>query len=231
MAAMACLVAAGLPAGAAHAQQLVYDPSAYGKLLQQAQTGLQQLEQLKSQLDQSKQLYDSLNRGTGVNSLASILSSPALRAVLPGADAFAAAAKGDLAPLGAIGAKAAQIRSANRAYTPPADDPRGQALESSGNRAARDLALGDAVADAGAQRLAGLQQLQGAIDAAPTARAVMGIQARLSAEQAMIANDQMRLQGFSISQAAEDRLARQGEQERAAADAAARLKLYRSGFQ
>jgi len=227
---LALIAALSLAAGAARAQQIVYDPSAYGKLIEQAQTGLRQLEQLRAQVAEARRLYDGFNHNSGVNGLATPLSNPALRAILPDAAAFAAAANGDLAALGRIGALAGQIRSANRLFSPPADDPQGQALARAGDLAARDLALGEAVADAGAQRLAGLQQLQGALDTAPDARAVLDLQARLAAEQAMIANDQMRLQGIAIAQAAEARLARQRELERVAADNAARLKLYRESF-
>jgi type IV secretion system protein VirB5 len=218
-------------AASAHAQEIVYDPTNYGKMIEQAQTALQQLEQLKSQVQQAQRLYDGFNQASGVNGLASLLNTPQLRAVLPDASTFVGAANGNLTALGQIGARAAEIRSANRLYTPPASDSLGQALEASGNRAARDLALGEAVADAGAQRLTGLQQLQASLDTAPDARAVMDLQARLTAEQAMIANDQMRLQGLAMSQAAESRVVKQREQERIAADGAARLKIYREGFQ
>lgn len=227
---LVALLLFGSAARPAAAQQIVYDPTATGKLIEQARTELQQLEQLKGQVTQAQRLYDGFNQASGVNALATALSSPALRAVLPDASVFANAAKGDLGALGQIGVRAGQIRSESRLFTPAASDPGGQAVEADGNRAARDLALGEAVADAGAQRLAGLQQLQGALDAAPSARAVMDIQARLTAEQAMIANDQMRLQGLAMSQAAESRLANQREQERVAAENAARLKLYQAGF-
>jgi type IV secretion system protein VirB5 len=223
-------VVLSLTGGGAQAQQIVYDPSAYGKLLEQAQTELRQLDELKAQVSEARRLYDGFNRASGVNGLAPLLSNPAVRGVLPDAAAYETAAKGDLAALGRIGAQAAQIRRANRLFTPPADDPQGQALERAGDRAARDLALGAAAADAGAQRLVGLQQLQVALDAAPDARAVMDLQARLAAEQAMIANDQMRMQGLAMAQAAEARLARQRELERVAAENAARLKLYRGSF-
>ena len=104
-------------------------------------------------------------------------------------------------------------------------------VEAAGQRAARDLALGQSVTDAGAQRLEGLKELQAAIDAAPNARAVMDLQARATTEQAMIANDQMRLQGIAMAQAAEDRLRIQRDQERAKAESASRMALYRSSFQ
>jgi type IV secretion system protein VirB5 len=107
----------------------------------------------------------------------------------------------------------------------------GADLEAAGMRAARDQALGEAVATGGAQRLAGLQTLQQAIDAAPNARAVLDLQARATNEQAMAANDQMRLQGLAMAQAAEDRVQTQRDKERLAAADARRLALYRSGFQ
>jgi type IV secretion system protein VirB5 len=101
----------------------------------------------------------------------------------------------------------------------------------SGNQAALNLATGQAVVQAGATRLTGLQQLQTSIDAAPNARAVMEIQARLVAEQAMIANDQMRVQGLAMTQAAQGHMLTQQDAERAAAASQARLSLYQSAFQ
>jgi type IV secretion system protein VirB5 len=113
----------------------------------------------------------------------------------------------------------------------PEGDALGVDLEAAGDRAARDLALGEAVGEAGEQRLNGLKDLQAAIDSAPNARAVLDLQARAATEQAMIANDQMRLQGLAMAQAAEDRLQTQRDQERARAASAARMALYRGSFE
>jgi type IV secretion system protein VirB5 len=220
-----------IAAPAAHAQEIVYDPTSYGKLIEQAETGLKQLQQLESQVQQGQRLYEGFNQASGVNGLATLLESPQLRAVLPDASAFLSAANGNLTALGQIGARATQIRASSRVYTAATPDAASQALDASGNRAALAQALGEGVADAGAQRLTGLQQLQASLDTAPDARAVMDLQARLTAEQAMIANDQMRLQGLAMSQAAQDRLAVQQEKERAAAAAQARLQAYRAAFQ
>ena len=208
--------AAAAPAAPASSQTLVYDPTAVGKLVQSYENALQQLEALKAQVAQGKQLYDGFNTASGVNSIASELATPALRAFLPDADKYVAAARGDLAALGSLGTAATSIRSANRIYTPPASDTSGRDLEASGNRAARDLAMGQQVAAASATRLQGLQQLQTAIGTATDARAVMDLQARLQAEQAMIANDQMRVQGLAMAQAGEDRVQQQRDRERAA---------------
>lgn len=216
---------------AAQAQLAVYDAASYTKLIEQATTTVNQLNELKTQVTQGQQLFSSLNDASGVSKIASALGVPPLRSFLPDTSAFSAAAKGDFTALGAIGAKADAIRSANRLYTAAADDPLGADLEAAGQRAARDLALGQSVTDAGAQRLEGLKDLQAAIDTAPNARAVMDLQARATTEQAMIANDQMRLQGIAMAQAAEDRLRVQRDQERAKAESASRMALYRSSFQ
>jgi len=220
-----------LTASAARAQEIVYDPTNYGKMIEQAETGLKQLQQLQSQVQQAQRLYDGFNQASGVNSLATLLESPQLRAVLPDAASFISAGNGNLRALGRIGARATQIRNGSRIYTAAHPDAYSQALDAAGARAALNLALGERVTDAGTQRLAGLQQLQASLDTAPDARAVMDLQARLTAEQAMIANDQMKLQGLAISQSAQDRLAAQQQQERAAAASDARLAAYKAAFQ
>lgn len=220
-----------LGGSAAHAQLAVYDAASYAKLIQQATTAVSQLNELKAQVTQGQQLFSSLNDASGVSKIASALGVPSLRSFLPDTSAFTAAAKGDLTALGAIGAKADAIRSANRLYTGRTDDPLGADIEATGRRAARDLALGQSVADAGAQRLQGLKDLQAAIDTAPNARAVMDLQARATTEQAMIANDQMRLQGIAMAQAAEDRLQAQRDRERMLAAREARMAAYKQGFQ
>ena len=229
---LTALAIATLPAaGPAAAQQIVHDPLNYASLIRQAETGISQLQQLQQQVSQAQRLYDGFNSASNVGSLATLLDNPALRAVLPDIDAFTAAAKGDFTGLLQIGQQALAIRQASRLYTPQAGDLPGQDLEAAGDRAARDLALGQQTAAAGAQRLTGLQSLTTAIDAAPDVRAVMDLQARLAAEHAMIANDQMRLQGLAMAQAAEDRLQIQRDRERAAAASDARLQLFRAGFQ
>jgi type IV secretion system protein VirB5 len=229
LAASAALLA--LSVGPARAQMAVYDGASYAKLIEQATTALNQLHQVETQVQQGEQLFQSLNQGSNVGGIASALGAPALRQLLPGVGALATAAQGDVSALGDIGARAQTIRSVSRLYTPPSGDTLGADLEAAGMRAARDQALGEAVATGGAQRLAGLQTLQQAIDAAPNARAVLDLQARATTEQAMIANDQMRLQGLAMAQAAEDRVQAQRDRERLAAADAQRLALYRRGFQ
>lgn len=218
-------------ASPASAQLVVHDPTSYASLIRQATTALDQLKELQSQVSEAKRLYDGFNTGSGAGALAGLLKAPELRAFVPDVDKYVAAAQGDLSALGEIGRRAATIRADARLYTAPADDTFGQELERQGDRVARDLALGRAAATAGAQRLEGLNELLAALDSAPNARAVMDLQARISAEQALSLNDQMRLQGLAMAQDAEARLQAQRERERSAAAREARMQRYRSGFQ
>lgn len=229
---VAATAAAGLVLAATGAQaaMIVHDPTSYVKLVAQAQTALNQLNELKTRVQQGAELFTSLNEASIVSTIAGQLGVPSLREFLPEIDALTAAAKGDLASLGKIGQRADEIRADMRLYTPAEDDPLGADIEAAGDRAARDLALGEAVATAGKERLEGLKELQAAIDSAPNARAVMDLQARAATETAMIANDQMRLQGLAMAQAAEDRLQAQRERERMMAARAARMAAYKKGF-
>jgi type IV secretion system protein VirB5 len=228
---LAAALALGLSAGTAQAQMVVHDPTNYAKILQQAQTALDQLNELKTEVLQGKQLFDSLNTASGVGDIAAELGLPNLREVIPDVSKLTTISGGDLSALGAIGERAGAIRDAQRLFSFDAATPRGAEFEAAGQRIARDLALGEAVSTAGAERLQGLKAINAAIDSAPNARAVLDLQARAAAEQAMIANDQMRLQGIAMAQAAEDRLQRQRDLERMAAGRASRIALYRSAFQ
>lgn len=217
--------------GAAQAAMIVHDPTSYAKLIEEARTALEQLGELKTQVQQGQALFESLNAGSLVSAIAPQLGLPQVREVLPQIEALTAAAKDDLSGLGKIGARADAIRAEARLFTPRDPENAMADLEATGDRAARDLAIGEAVAGAGEARLAGLKELQAAIDTAPNARAVLDLQARALTEQAMIANDQMRLQGLAMAQAAEERLQRQRDYERMEAARAARMAMFRRGFE
>ncbi|MDP3635133.1 type IV secretion system protein [Phenylobacterium sp.] len=218
-------------APAAQAQTIVHDPTSYAKLLEQARTSLEQLQRLQTQVEQGQTLLKSLNEASNLGSLAAALESPILQNALPDAAAFVGATPSDVAALGGLGQRAQALRDAARIYAPANPNPVDRDLEASGLRSARDLALGEAVSQAGVQRQLGLQALRDAIDAAPTARAVLDLQARLAAEQAIVANDQMRLQGLAITQAAQAQQQAQRQREQAAAARAARMDFYRRGFE
>lgn len=231
----AVLVGAALlcSAPAARAQHIVHDPTAYARLVEDARTALQQLRALQEQVEQGQALFESLNAISDVNSLATALGLPEVRNPLPELRALRAAAEGDLKALGDLADRADIIRRETRLFTPPAGDAESwyrDNLERSGARTARDLAIGEAVSQASDQRLEGLESLRRALDAAPNARAVMDLDARLAAERALIQNEQLRLQGLTLTQAAEARLEEQRAREQAEAARAARQAAYERAF-
>lgn len=238
VAAAAAAIALGLCAApVAQAQQIVHDPTSYAKLVEDARTALQQLQALQAQVEQGQQLFDSLNDLSDVNALAGALGLPEVRNPLPDMRSLRAAADGDLSALGRLAERADAIRAETRLYTPPSGDlPVADAyyrdsLERAGARTARDLAIGEAIGEASDRRLEGLETLRGALDTAPNARAVMDIEARLAAEQALIQNEQVRLQGLALIQAAEERLEEQRARERTEAARVARMGAYERAFQ
>jgi len=232
---LAALIGAVLlsSAPAVQAQHIVHDPTAYARLVEDARTALQQLRALQAQVEQGQALFDSLNAISDVNALASVLGVPEVRNPLPDLRALRAAADGDLTALGDLADRAAAIRRETRLYSPPSGDAETyyrDSLERSGARTARDLAIGEAVSQASDQRLEGLESLRRALDAAPNARAVMDLEARLAAEQALIQNEQLRLQGLALTQAAEARLEEQRAREQAEAARTARQAVYERAF-
>jgi type IV secretion system protein VirB5 len=232
---LAALAGAALlsSAPAAQAQHIVHDPTAYARLVEDARTALQQLRALQAQVEQGEALFDSLNSISDVNALASVLGLPEIRNPLPDLKALRAAADGDLTALGDLADRAGAIRRETRLYTPSSGDAESyyrDSLERSGARTARDLAIGEAVSRASDQRLEGLESLRRALDAAPNARAVMDLEARLAAEQALIQNEQLRLQGLALTQAAEARLEEQRAREQAEAARTARQAAYERAF-
>ena len=225
-------------AGPSHAQMTVTDPGAYVRMLRQIQEARAQLVELKQQVQQGKELYDSLNQISNVNSIGGLLNTPAVRTLLPAE--FSDARRlmsADLSDLGSLTARATAIRDASRVYTPndasdltEAEQYYRDALEKAGARAARDMAVGERVTQTADQRLQGLEELRQALSTAPNARAVLDLQARIDAEAAMIQNDQMRLQGVAIMQAADQRLQDQREREEVARRRDELIAQYREGL-
>lgn len=233
--AAAAAVTIGLAGTPVAAQVVVHDPAALAQMLKEAKTALDQLRQMEAQLTEAQKLYESLNQVSNVNELASVLNTPGLRQYLP---ADAAGFSGGLEGLGEVGQRAIAIRNANQLYTAPqggepteAEAFYQAALERSGQRAARDMAIGERTYEVSSVRLSGLEALQRSLDTAPNARAVMDIQARIAAEQAMIQNDATRLQGLAMLQDGEQRMELQRDRERVKAQREATKSMYREGFE
>lgn len=204
-----------LPAGA----EIVFDPSVFARqfeqlteLKKQVDTLTSQLKVAQDQLNQAKQLYDSFNKLTNANDIGALLNTPQFRKVLPQQFSdieklVAGQGSGNFA--GAIN----QYLSQNRAY---ASNNGNSYYQSELNRIARQTgakhSMGQAVYDAASQRIDALEQLRTRISSASDVKDVLDLSARLQAEQALLQNDVLRMQGLAMIQQA--RMDMDGQRER-----------------
>lgn len=194
--------------------ELVYDPTAVAKLVEQARQMERQIATLTEQLTEAKRLYDSLNKITDAGEIAGLLNTPALRKVLPTGfsqieNLVAGSASGSFArSLDGYLAK-------NRLYTANAgNDFYAAELERIARRTGTAHTLGEAVYDAAAKRVDQLDLLRRQIGQARGAKDVADLSARLQAESALLQNDVLRLQGLTMIQRAQRDMDAQRERER-----------------
>ena len=205
------------PAGA----EIVFDPSVYARqfeqlaeLKKQVETMTSQLKVAQDQLSQAKQLYDSFNKRTNTNDIGALLNTPQFRKVLPqqfsdierlvsgqGGGNFADAINHYLAQ--------------NRAY---AGNSGNSYYQSELDRIARQTgakhSMGQAMYDTASQRIDALEELRARISSATDAKEVLDLSARLQAEQALLQNDVLRMQGLAMIQQARTEMDGQRERER-----------------
>lgn len=219
----AMAIAGGLSmAGPVFAQGIpVYDSSTFLQTLSTVKNTLAMIEQGKQQIAQATDMFDSVNKLTNVNQIASSLNTDAVRHLLPSeARDIQRLMSSDMASLGSLGSSATRIRSNNRVELPDlrpdatAFERSGRdALARNGDMAARDAAIAEAAYGVTAQRTAGLEELRSSLDTASDAKDVMDIQARVGVENAHIQNDAVQLEALQMRQAAEARLRSQRESE------------------
>lgn len=199
----------------------VYDSSTFLQTLSTVKNTLSMIEQGKQQIAQATELYNSVNKLTNVNQIASSLNTDAVRHLLPSeARDIQRLMSSDMSGLGSLGSAAARIRSSNRVALPDLR-PDATAFERSnrdsisqnGERAARDAAIAEAAYGVTTQRTAGLEELRSSLDSASDAKEVMDIQARIGVENAHIQNDAVQLQALQMRQQAQQRIASQRESE------------------
>jgi type IV secretion system protein VirB5 len=203
----------------AAAQWAVIDVGAIVQLVQQVATMEEQLSTAKDHLQQAQAEYQSITGGRGMENL---LSGTA-RNYLPS----------DLAQLagtlsgarGSFGALTASIQGAiaTNAVLSPAQLAALSPQEQSAIQAQRQsVALLQAVSrqalSTTSARFASLQQLIDAIGGASDQKAVLDLQARISAEQGMLQNESTKLQVLYEAAQAEQWAQEQRRQEQAIAD-------------
>ena len=203
-------------------QVAVFDPSVFARqfeqlteMKRQVETLTSQLKVAQDQLSQSKQLYDSFNKFTNVNDIASLLNSAEFRRYLPNGFAeIESLIKGSGS--GSFASSIEGYLTQNRYYT-----------ESTGNsfyaseldRIARQTgakqSIGQAVYDTATKRIDQLETLRRQISQARDVKDVLDLSARFQAEQALLQNDVLRMQGLAMVQRAQGDMDAQRERERA----------------
>jgi type IV secretion system protein VirB5 len=128
-------------------------------------------------------MFNSVNKLTNVNQIASSLNTDAVRHLLPSeARDIQRLMSSDTTGLGSLGSSADRIRS-NYRVDLPALRPDATAFERSnrdsisrnGDMAARDAAIAEAAYGVTAQRTTGLEELRSSLDTASDAKDVMDI--------------------------------------------------------
>ncbi len=220
---------AGVLCATAPAAMIVHDPTNYAQLVAQAQTALEQLNSLRTQVDQGRRLIETLDEASGIGDVAEALDNGSWRSIW--SDIAAYGAEGDgLRSTGALADRAKTLRDERRIYEPELENPYDQRLEAAGLSNARDMTVAEALAEAASDRAEAIGQLDQTLANAASARAVLDLQTQAALEQTRLANDQLRLQALTLAQSAEAQALLQAEQERAALGRRQRMAAYAATF-
>lgn len=201
------LLAVALPA---QAQMAVVDVGAITRLIQQIEQMREQLMTARSHLDQARQEYESM---TGRRGMEQLLSGTVRNYLPPDWQALERALRGMEGNYSALSSQLATMIDANAVLTPVQlariSDQEREQLEAARRSVALLQVTSRQALDATSERFAALQQLINAIPAAEDQKAVLDLQARISAEQAMLQNEQTKLMVLYQAAQAEEAARRQ----------------------
>jgi type IV secretion system protein VirB5 len=203
------------------AQGIVFDPSVFARQLEQltemkrqVETMTSQLKVAQDQLGQAKQLYDSFNKLTNVNDVASLLNSAEFRRSLP--NGFA-----DIENLirgsgsGTFASSIEKYLGQNRYYTENTGNSfYASELERIARQTGAKQSIGQAVYDTASNRIDHLETLRRQISTSRDVKDVLDLSARFQAEQALLQNDVLRMQGLAMVNQAQSDMDAQRERER-----------------
>lgn len=177
---------------------------------------IEQIAQLKSQLDQMKQQYESI---TGTRNLGEILNNPAFQNYLPQEwqDVYSKVQNGGYKGLTG---SAALIRDGNQLFDMCKSKTGADKTlcERSASKAAQDKAFAVEAFDKAKDRWDQIAGLMRQINSTTDPKAIAELQARINAEGAAIQNEQTKMQLFALASQAEDRLIQQQQREKAASN-------------
>lgn len=206
---------AGLPAqGFAQQGVPVFDAGAIAKHVEQIGKLTEQIQTMQAQLTQAKQLYESFNKLTDVNEVASLLSSSEFRKHLPkefGEIEKLVSGNGTGSLTGVIDRYLEQ----NRTYSGgDANSFYRTELDRIARQTGAKHSIGQSVYDTASKRIDGLEELRQKITSAKDAKDVLDLSARIQAEQALLQNEVLRMQGLAMVQQARGDMDGQRQKER-----------------
>lgn len=197
-----------LASGAANAQMTVFDPAAFGQLIQQ-------ITQMKAQFDQMKALNEGFNKITNMGDVASLLNNPAIRSALPKTfSSVESSLRG-----GGGGGFGDQFASGNQSYVSPGNDFYATELGRQQSENAGQMGLASQMYDAATKRMEGMEQLRQELSQSADAKTTMDLQARLTLEQTFLQIDINRMQALQMLQQAQWQVAQTREREELQKDA------------
>ncbi|MGE8518271.1 MAG: P-type DNA transfer protein VirB5 [Alcaligenes nematophilus] len=212
-----CILAVGIAASsAAFAQIPVTDGASIAKSVEnQIETMAKwkmQYDQMVSQIDQMKQQYAAV---TGARGMGEMFNNPQLRDYLPQdwQGVYDSVKSGGYAGLSG---RAESIYDNNKVYDACAgfvSNEQRTNCEAQAVKGAQDKAFALDAYDAAKSRLNQIDQLMRQINQTQDPKAIAELQGRIGIEQAAIANEQTKLQLYSMVAQAEDRLQQQRQKE------------------
>ncbi len=205
---------AGLPAhGFAQQGVPVFDASAIAKHVEQIGKLTEQIKTMQAQLTQAKQLYESFNKLTDVNDVASLLSSDEFRKHLP--KEFGEIEKLVSGGGGSLASVVDRYLDQNRAYQGgDANSFYRTELDRIARQTGAKHSIGQSVYNTASKRIDGLEELRRKITASKDAKDVLDLSARIQAEQALLQNEVLRMQGLAMVQQARGEMDGQRAKER-----------------
>lgn len=205
---------AGLPAhGFAQQGVPVFDAGAIAKHVEQIGKLTEQIKTMQAQLTQAKQLYESFNKLTDVNDVASLLSSDEFRKHLP--KEFGEIEKLVSGGGSSLASVFDRYLDQNRVYQGgDANSFYRTELDRIARQTGAKHSIGQSVYDTASKRIDGLEELRQKITASKDAKDVLDLSARIQAEQALLQNEVLRMQGLAMVQQARGEMDGQRAEER-----------------
>ena len=205
-----------------YAQIPVIDATSIKQQIEQVAAWGKQISAMKDQLTQAQKLHDALNGTRGIGML---LNDPTLKNALPANWQQVYSAIQSNGYKGLTGSAKA-IRDSNMIYNCEGQTGAAYALcQRDLNQSAQDEAYAQEAYMAAQKRLDNIQNLMGQINSATDAKTIADLQARMQAEQAMIQNEQTKLQMFKMIA---DAKRAQIDQQKREADVAAIMRTGRA---